>query len=249
MLPVHELTPDQIRAELDVLQASHGFERPSRSKIDSTRPWKNGAPNYDKADLLFFRGKTMNHAAGSLESVVENAVKSWEMEATHLNYSDWKTVDHSTYRVCANGARTFVGEESAKVGNYNWLMNGCDKSVYNADEETFESSHALFGGAFLGGFPWEVLQVFSGPPRIAFSWRHWADFRGEYKGRSGDGKMYEMYGFGVVELSEKSQIKSIEIYYKPNEFIKALQGHIDPKDLHHGQSVVGSGCPIFHKDS
>ncbi len=77
-------------------------------------------------------------------------------------------------------------------------MENVDKSLYDIEKENFESSHTLFGNAFLGGFPWEILKVFSGPPRTAWSWRHWARFEGEYKGRKGDGKLYEMYGIGLL---------------------------------------------------
>jgi hypothetical protein len=37
------------------------------------------------------------------------------------------------------------------------------------------SSHDAFHDAF-AAFPWEVLDVFSGPPKVAFTWRHWAEF-------------------------------------------------------------------------
>ncbi|KAI0563409.1 NTF2-like protein [Gracilaria domingensis] len=250
MTPEHHLTPEEVRKEVQLLQEKHGFVRPSRSTIDPSRPWKSGPPNYDMADLLYFRGKTMNHEPNSLESVVENAVKNWEMEATHLDFEHWNSVDHSSYRVSANGAKTYVGEEGARAGNYNWLLAGVDKNLYDNELETFHSSHELFRGAFLGGFPWEVLQVFSAPPRVSFSWRHWATFHvdGDFKGRRGDDKKYEMYGFGVLELTEDLKIRSIEIYYKPEEFMKALHGEIVPACLEKGQSLVGSGCPFLERE-
>lgn len=33
------------------------------------------------ADLEYLKGRTQNHKEGSLEKVVENLVKTWEMEA------------------------------------------------------------------------------------------------------------------------------------------------------------------------
>jgi hypothetical protein len=36
-----------------------------------------------QANYEFFTGKSQNHASGSLEEVVENLVKTWEMEASH----------------------------------------------------------------------------------------------------------------------------------------------------------------------
>ena len=42
----------------------------------------------------------------------------------------------------------------------------------------------MFHGSF-AAFPWEVLEVFTGPPVVAFTWRHWGHFTGEYKGNKG----------------------------------------------------------------
>lgn len=247
--PVPALSEAQIREELERFKIEKNYVRPERSTIDATRLWRNGVPNYDKADLEFFRGRTAFHAAGSLEAIVENAVKRWEMEATHLNFSDWESVDHSSYSVSANGGPTLRGEDAASVGNYNWLMANTDKSQYDAESHSFESSHELFHAAFPEGFPWEVLAVFSGPPRVAFSWRHWAKFSGEYEGRKGDNKTYELFGFAVVDLNDELKIKQIQIFYKPEDFLKALKGEIAPESLHKGASLIGSVCPFAHSDN
>lgn len=239
------MTPEQVTAELDSFVTKHSFQRPSRSIIDPSRPWMHDIPNYDTADLLYFRGRSVVHAEASLEYVVENAVKTWEMEASHLPFSDWRSVQHDEYCVVANGAKKYAGDEGPDVGNYNWLLAGVDKSLYDSEKETFESSHQLFRGAFLGGFPWEVLKVFSPPPTVAFSWRHWATFDGQYKGREGDGKTYQLYGFGVLELNDELKVKTIQVYYKPDEFLRAMQGDIDPEELVMGKSLIGSGCPFL----
>lgn len=242
---ISDMTEAEVRAELDFHVQKHNFRRPARSAIDLNRPWMFGLPNYDKADLLYFRGRSMFHPEGSLEAIVEDAVKVWEMEASHLPFSAWQSVQHDVYTVSANGGKKFVGEQGALAGNYNWLMESVDKELYDADKETFDSSHHLFRGAFLDGFPWEVLKVFSPPPKVAFSWRHWAKFNGEYRGRDGDGKTYDMYGFGMLDLNEDLKVKEIEIFYKPEEFLKALEGKVDLRDLHAGQTVIGRGCPFL----
>lgn len=244
--PLHEMSREEIDGELAKYRAL-GFERPTRSQVDETRPWKHSVPSYDIADLAYFRGKSKNHAAGSLESVVENVVKQWECEATHLDFDDWQTVDHASYAVSANGAKKFIGEEGARAGNYNWLLAGVDPSVYDASKESFESSHEKFRGTFIGAFPWELLEVFSGPPVIAFSWRHWGLFNGEYEGRKGDGQVYDMYGFGVVKVNADLKIQEIAIYYKPEEFLNALNGRVHHAELHNGKSLLGSGCPVLNK--
>lgn len=40
--------------------------------------WRNGIPNYAKAQAFFEKYKTTNHQAGSLEAIVQNLVKNWE---------------------------------------------------------------------------------------------------------------------------------------------------------------------------
>lgn len=244
---IKKLTDDQVQAELQKYIENHGFKRPDRSTIDPDRPWNFGIPNYDRSDLAFFQGRTSVHAIGSLEDVVENAVKRWEMEATHLSFGDWETVDHDSYAVSANGGKRFVGEEAATAGNYNWLMENIDKTLYDSEKETFESSHTLFQTAFPNGFPWEVLKVFSGPPRISFSWRHWASFDGSFQDREGDQKTYDLYGFGVIDVTSELKVKEIQIFYKPDEFMKALHGNLPVDSLKNGKSLVGSGCPALSR--
>ena len=41
-----------------------------------------------------------------------------------------------------------------------------------------QESHSLFNNTFPNGFAWEVLKVFSPPPKVGFSWRHWGQFSG-----------------------------------------------------------------------
>lgn len=246
-LHLNSLTDDQVQAELKMYIEMHGFKRPERSTIDLTRPWNFGVPNYDRSDLAFFQGRTTVHTPGSLEDIVENAVKRWEMEATHLDFNEWETVDHENYVVSANGGRRFIGKEGALAGNYNWLMENMDKKLYDSEKETFDSSHSLFRTAFPNGFPWEVLKVFSGPPRITFSWRHWASFDGSFRGREGDNKTYEIYGFGMLGVTSELKVKEIEIFYKPDDFMKALHGDIPVGALKNGKSLVGSGCPALSK--
>ncbi|CAH1269081.1 Hypp4094 [Branchiostoma lanceolatum] len=120
--------------------------------------------------------------------------------------------------------KVFNAEESDVVGSYNWLMWDCKKELYDAEKQDFESSLRQFRGAFPKGFPWEVLEVSSGPPTIAFTWRHWAQFTGQYMGRQGNGQLIEMCGSAVVELDKNNKIVSIQIDYKPEEFLKALLG-------------------------
>lgn len=40
--------------------------------------WRNGLPNYNKANTLFEKHKITDHQPGSLEFIVQNIVKNWE---------------------------------------------------------------------------------------------------------------------------------------------------------------------------
>lgn len=40
-------------------------------------------------------------------------------------------------------------------------------------------------------------------------------------GKEGDGRMIEMYGFGVAVVNDKLQLTDVDIYYKPEPFIQA----------------------------
>ena len=87
--------------------------------------WTN-EPCLQKANFEYLSGKTQNHAAGSLEEVVENLVKSWESEASHkVDMSQWNTIDHEVYKVQTNGGKVVDGEDAMKMGNYNALMIDC----------------------------------------------------------------------------------------------------------------------------
>mmetsp|Transcript_19167 Transcript_19167/g.40406 ORF Transcript_19167/g.40406 Transcript_19167/m.40406 type:complete len:405 (+) Transcript_19167:157-1371(+) len=228
IFPVHNPTKQDLthaRKILEALQTKHGFVTPDRGNLDDPSIlWKEGKPDYTIADMVYMLGKTKNHAPGSLEETVENFVKTWEMEATHKEFYQWTTVDQSSYEVQANGGKVYSSYEAPWVGNYNWLLSTCDKELYDSTNETFESSHGKFRYAFPEGFPFEVLEVFSGPPKITFTWRHWAIFSGEFEGHKGNGETINMTGFGVAYMNDKLKAKKIEIYMDSNSFLQVLRG-------------------------
>lgn len=55
--------------ELDDLVKEYGFTIPDRGLDDPCKytnaAWRESKPDYCHADLLYFRGKSKNHAAGS----------------------------------------------------------------------------------------------------------------------------------------------------------------------------------------
>ena len=123
-------------------------------------------------------------------------------------------MDLSNNWIVANGGWEVSGEEFSRVGSYNLLLENVSKDLYDAQRHSFESSHRTFRGAFADGFPWELLEVLSGPPKVAFTWRHWGVFSGEYNGRKGQNERIELYGFTVATVSEDMKIRKVEVYAK-----------------------------------
>lgn len=235
----------QAKKLLTYLQNKYGFIIPDRGNLDDPSVmWKEGKPDYTIADLHYFLGKTTNHPPGSMELFVENFIKTWEMEATHKEFYQWNTVDQCEYEVCSNGGKVFDSQEAPWVGNYNWLLSSCEPDTWDSTKETFESSHGKFRFAFPEGFPFEVLQVFSGPPKVTFTWRHWAVFSGEFEGNQGTGETINMTGFGVILLNDDKKAKRIDIYFDPTSFLDVLRGKAicrDGKDrgVAFGESIAG----------
>ena len=175
--------------------------------------------------------------------VVENLVKTWEMERSHkLDHTEHMSVDQENFRITSNGGKTFDNAEANAVGNYNVLLNACPADLYDAEHTTWEQSHDKFETAF-AAFPWEVLEVYSGPPKVGFSWRHWGQFTGSYDGNQGKGEMVEMYGFATATVNDKLQLQEVEIFYNAEEFINVLRGEAKLEDVNANWQST-SGCPF-----
>lgn len=76
---------------------------------------------------------------------------------------------------------------------------------YKPEEESFESSHDAFRSALPRGFAFEILSVYSGPPNIAFKFRHWGYFEGNFKGHAPTGEMVQFLGLGVLKVCPKTE--------------------------------------------
>jgi len=242
------------RDELEELKQKHNLREPNRGdSLDNPDvKWRVSKPDYTMANLAYLKGKTRNHAAGSLEEIVENLVKTWEMEASHKSdISQWTTIDHNDYNVQYNGGPITPGETAKEIGNYNWLFAQCSGDLWEQSTD-FHSTHQKFTGALTNGFPWECLTVFSGPPHVVFSWRHWAHFSGSYTDpqgnvTTGENQMIELYGMARCTVDANLKIQMIDIQYKPEDFLKVLQGKKDAAELHNAQSIMGPGgqCPFI----
>ena len=106
-------------------------------------------------------------------------------------------------------------------------------------DDHFEKSHDLFRNALVNGFPWEVLKVFSGPPHVMFTWRHWGEFTGQYRGHQGNGELIELYGMLRVTVNNDLKIQKIEAFFDGQSFLGAIEGKVDPDELRHGRALLG----------
>lgn len=122
----------------------------------------------------------MSHEAGSLPDLVEKLVKNWEVEASFkTDLADWRTIDRSKYTLSVNGGPPQSGEHMLKVGTYNALIEA--NEYYCPVRSDFDASHKTFK-RMMPSFAWEVLEVYSGPPSVAFRWRHWGEMKADYTG-------------------------------------------------------------------
>ncbi|CAI9757125.1 unnamed protein product [Fraxinus pennsylvanica] len=211
--------------------------------------WRHGGPPiYDDVNKLFEEGRTKEWPKGSLEEVVQNALKSWEMELSHkTRIQDFRTINPEKFKLIVNGREGLSAEETLKLGSYNALLKSSmpeEFKYYKADEESFESSHDAFRVALPRGFAWEVISVYSGPPAIAFKFRHWGYFEGPFKGHAPTGELVQFYGIGILNVDESLRAEDVEIYYDPTElFARLLKGPLIAGS-EHTDSASTLKCPF-----
>ncbi|KAL2270509.1 hypothetical protein VTJ83DRAFT_2693 [Remersonia thermophila] len=190
---------------------------------DADAKWRHGrAPDYTKARRVYNETKKCSHPAGSLPDLVEKLVKNWEIEASYkLDLNDWRTVDKSSYSFSVNGGPPQPAEHMLKVGTYNALIS--PNEFYCPARSSFEASHKTFK-RMMPTFAWEVLEVYSGPPKVAFKWRHWGVMKENYTGVNDKGEkvtikahggLIDIEGIAIANVNEKLQITGVEIFYDP----------------------------------
>ncbi|KAJ6508367.1 hypothetical protein C8R45DRAFT_1168331 [Mycena sanguinolenta] len=202
---------------------------------DISAKWRHKkAPDYTKTRADYERSKRMTHEPGSLASMVENLVKNWEIEASYkTDYNEWRTVDHDKYTFAVNGGPATSGEHMLKVGTYNAII--APNAYYSPEHSDFASSHVTFK-SMMPTFAWEVLEVYSGPPTVAFRWRHWGEMKNDYKGSNeqvakgervtikAHGKVLDIEGVTVAVVNDKLQIQKIEVWFDPLEMFRQIGG-------------------------
>jgi hypothetical protein len=183
--------------------------------------WRHGAlPDYSTVNKLYFAERTKKHPAGSLAEIVQNLVKNWEIEQHNISdTSMWQTMDTSKLKIFINGKGGYSASDLSLVGPYN-AMIGDSHPGYEASKEDFLSAEKLFKDAMPRGFAWEVLEVFSGPPNVSFTWRHWGYFEGPYKEHQPTGKLVEIFGHTIARVNDKLQIEELSLFFDPGELIR-----------------------------
>lgn len=191
-------------------------------KYNTNVTWRYGEqPDYTRSNEKLAQESLRNHPANSLELLVQNLVRTFDIEANFkTNPQEWLSVVQDKFRMSTNGGTSYKLEDLVQSGTYKLLIG--NTSHYKATEEDFESSTNLFHTAFPDGFLWEVLEVYSAPPTIAFKWRHWGHFRGNYQGYAPTGQLIEVIGMSVVQVTENCKILSLEHYYDNGKFLNQL---------------------------
>lgn len=210
--------------------------------------WRYGAPpNYDVVNKLFEAERTQVWPEGSLEEKVQRLLKTWEMELVHkVRPEDQKTVNSDKYTASTNGMKALSRAEVMAIGGYNAFLRTKlppEHRIFDPDEETLDSAMATFLTAFPRGFAIEVLDVYSGPPRIAFKFRHWGYMEGPFKGHPPHGQRVEFVGVCIFHVDEEMKVEKSEYFYERGNF---LAGFLSPPDAASGSgSGSGSGCPVM----
>jgi len=156
--------------------------------------------------------------------------KEIPLEVSHkTDPRQWSTVDLDNYRFSCNGQTKYSASEMLKQGTYNALIG--QTNYYDSNAISFEDSHVAFKKSFGEGFAWEVLEVYSGPPNVTFSWRHFGRMTEYFScpGLSGlvykadpTNKMINVYGMCKATINEKFQIQDLQIFYDPSQLFTQL---------------------------
>ncbi|NET70771.1 MAG: SnoaL-like polyketide cyclase [Sphaerospermopsis sp. SIO1G2] len=203
------------------------------------------SPDYSRSKENLAKESICNHVEGSLEALVQNLVRTFEMEVSFKsNPKQWLSVVNDQFRISTNGGQDYTAADLSKQGTYNLFM--ADSEHYKASEEDFESSAKLFHSTFPQGFPWEVLEVYSGPPVVTFKWRHWGHFRGQYKDFAPTGETVEIIGITVANVTDDLKILSLEHYFDNNLFLEKLTAGGKVTDSENSSQSEGKngGCPF-----
>ena len=246
--PMKQEELDQRAAELEKIKEMTGWAEPDRgpgfSNPSPDTKWRFGKPpNYTVTNLEKMLYSLTYHEEGSLELVVENLVKTWEGERSHMtDIRQHAVANHEGFRLSANNGYKFNHAEAAEHGNYNAILESADPSLWDVTKIWNRQSHEIFHGAF-PAFAWEILDVYTGPPKVEFSWRHFGRFTGTYKGHKGKCELIEVFDTGVTIVNEDLQLMDTQVFYDQDGFLEILEGKKGVEDA--GSEVPSRDCKEF----
>lgn len=83
-------------------------------------------------------------------------------------------------------------------------------------------------------FAWEVLEVYSGPPTVAFRWRHWGVMKNDYVGINNKGEKVtakahggpiDIQGVTVASVNDKVQLQAVRTWFDPLDMFRQIAPH------------------------
>ncbi|KIW09321.1 hypothetical protein, variant 1 [Verruconis gallopava] len=199
------------------------YTDPNAVLNDDSSIWRFGKkPDYTKTRKVYEETKRCNHAAGSLPDLVENLVKNWEIEASFkTRLEDWRTINQERYSFSMNGKQRSSVDYMLKQGTYNAILPPSE--YYSPEHNDFSVSHKTFK-RMMPTFAWEVLEVYSGPPKVAFRWRHWGWMKNDYIAFNCNGEkvmakahdgIIDIEGVTVADLDGDMKIVHLETWFDP----------------------------------
>lgn len=179
--------------------------------------------------------------------MVENLVKNWEVEASFkTRLQDWRTIDYENYTFSMNGGPPQSAEHMLNVGTYNAII--APNEYYSPENSDFASSHKTFK-RMMPTFAWEVIEVYSGPPKVAFKWRHWGVMKNDYVGfneyvvprrtlldrlltvicskgekvtAKAHGGPIEIFGITVANVDDKVRLQAVDTWMDPLSMFRQI---------------------------
>jgi len=104
-----------------------------------------------------------------------------------------------------------------KQGAYNALIG--QTNYYDLNAISSEESHLAFKRSLDEGFAWEVLEVYSGPPKVTFTWRDFGRMTDYVSCPGLSGLVYKVDRANrmcTATVNEKYQIQDLQFFYDPN---------------------------------
>ncbi|KAL0438198.1 UNVERIFIED_CONTAM: Pathogen-related protein [Sesamum latifolium] len=185
-----------------------------------------------------YRSYLSEEESQDMEMVTAGSTRPIRMTTKHLML-------RSLFLASTVSKKVLTLEDVGRIGgSYNvFLQTSLPPALrsYDPDQETYESSQSAFKRVFPRGFAVEILQVYSGPPVIAYKFRHWGYMEGPFQGYAPTGELVEFFGTAIIEM-ENSKVVKVEFFYDRGELLAQL---IKGQKTGESASNAPSGCPFM----